>query len=83
MLAFAAALPHLRPRVERDLRRKGLPRERVLATVVRLLETALIRIGNEEYARAAKQVLDTPLGHPSIQSAEASAVEEHCVVHLS
>src|SRR5580700_4519288 len=52
MLAFAAALPRLRARVERDLRRPGLPRERVLATVVRLLETTLIRIGNEEYAHA-------------------------------
>jgi DNA topoisomerase-1 len=51
MLAFAAALPHLRARVDSDLRRPGLPREKVLATVVRLLETTLIRIGNEEYAR--------------------------------
>jgi DNA topoisomerase I len=52
MIAFAAALPRLRARVERDLRRPGLPRERVLATVVRLLETTLIRVGNEEYAHA-------------------------------
>jgi DNA topoisomerase-1 len=50
MLVFAAALPAIRERVDHDLRRTGLPRERVLATVVRLLETTLIRVGNEEYA---------------------------------
>src|SRR5688572_5459088 len=51
MIAFGDALPELRDRVGRDLSRKGLPREKVLATVVRLLETTLIRVGNEEYAR--------------------------------
>jgi DNA topoisomerase-1 len=49
--AFGRALPAIRRRVERDLRRPGLPRERVLATVVRLLETTYLRVGNEEYAR--------------------------------
>ena len=52
MIAFAAALPQIRRRVTEDLARPGLPREKVLATVVRLLETTLIRVGNEEYARA-------------------------------
>jgi DNA topoisomerase I len=51
MLAFAAALPRIRERVDADLGRPGLPREKVLATVVRLLELTLIRVGNEEYAR--------------------------------
>ena len=51
MLAFAEALPRIRERVEADLARPGLPREKVLATVVRLLETTMIRVGNEEYAR--------------------------------
>lgn len=51
MLAFGEALPRLRARVEEDLRRSGLPREKVLAVVVRLLETTHIRVGNEEYAR--------------------------------
>jgi DNA topoisomerase-1 len=51
MLAFAAALPGIRERVDEDLGRPGLPREKVLATVVRLLEITLIRVGNEEYAR--------------------------------
>ena len=51
MLDFAAALPRIRRRVDRDLRRRGLPRDKVLAAVVRLLELTLIRVGNEEYAR--------------------------------
>ena len=52
MIAFARALPALRAAVARDLARPGLPRRKVLATVVRLLETTLIRVGNDEYARA-------------------------------
>lgn len=52
MLAFARALPRIRARCEADLARRGLPREKVLATVVRLLELTLIRVGNDEYARA-------------------------------
>jgi len=51
MIAFGEALPTIRERVEHDLARPGLPREKVLATVVRLLEATLIRVGNEEYAR--------------------------------
>jgi DNA topoisomerase-1 len=51
MVAFARALPRLRARTARHLALPGLPREKVLATVVRLLETTLIRVGNEEYAR--------------------------------
>jgi DNA topoisomerase I len=51
MLAFARALPSIRARVARDMRRPGLPREKVLATVVKLLEMTLVRVGNEEYAR--------------------------------
>lgn len=48
---FAAALPALRKRVETDLARNGLPREKVVAAVVRLLESTAIRVGNAEYAR--------------------------------
>lgn len=51
MIAFGAALPTIRGRVAQDLRRHGMPREKVLATLVRLLETTLIRVGNDEYAR--------------------------------
>jgi DNA topoisomerase-1 len=51
MIAFARALPRIRQGVERDLARAGLPREKVLALVTRLLELTLIRVGNEEYQR--------------------------------
>jgi DNA topoisomerase I len=54
IIAFARALETIRRRVARDLARRGLPREKVLATIVRLLETTLIRVGNEEYARDNK-----------------------------
>jgi DNA topoisomerase-1 len=51
LVEFGRRLPRIRRRVARDLRRPGLPREKVLAGVVRLLELTLIRVGNEEYAR--------------------------------
>ena len=51
MLDFGRSLARIRRRVAQDLRKPGLPREKVLATLVRLLECTLIRIGNEEYAR--------------------------------
>ena len=51
MIAFADALPKIRARVDDDLRRKRNDRDKVLATVVRLLEESLIRIGHEEYRR--------------------------------
>ncbi len=51
LMAFAQALPRIRRRVHRDLSQRGLPRTKILATIVRLLETSLIRVGNEAYAR--------------------------------
>jgi len=51
MVAFGRALPRIRRRVARDLCKPGLPKEKVVATIVRLLETTFARIGNEEYAR--------------------------------
>ena len=51
MIAFGNALPHTRRQVQQDLSRPGLSREKVLATVVRLLETTLIRVGNDQYAK--------------------------------
>lgn len=51
MAGFGKVLPRIRARVARDLRRKGLPKEKVVATIVRLLETTYARIGNEEYAK--------------------------------
>jgi DNA topoisomerase I len=52
MIAFGEALPRIRARVEQDLARPGLPREKVLATVVKLMQLTAIRVGNEEYAKA-------------------------------
>jgi DNA topoisomerase-1 len=51
MIAFGRALPLIRQRVEKDLAQPGLTRAKILATVVRLLEVTLIRVGNEEYAK--------------------------------
>ncbi len=49
---FATSLPAIRRRLKQDMARPGLPREKILATIVTLLEQTLIRIGNEDYARA-------------------------------
>ena len=56
MLAFGDALPRIRGRIDSDLSLPGLCREKILATVVRLLDTTYIRIGNEEYARENNSV---------------------------
>ncbi|HVY18614.1 MAG TPA: DNA topoisomerase IB [Bauldia sp.] len=52
VLEFGAHIEKVRERVDADMRRPGLPREKVLATIVHLLDTTLIRVGNDEYARA-------------------------------
>src|SRR5205807_8639436 len=54
IISFAKALPKIRRRIARDLKLPGLPRNKVLATVVQLLERTFIRVGNEEYARDNK-----------------------------
>ena len=51
MIDFAHALPGIRERVDADMKRRGLPRAKVLATVVHLLETTMIRVGNADYAK--------------------------------
>ncbi|HLI95557.1 MAG TPA: hypothetical protein VKT72_05640 [Candidatus Baltobacteraceae bacterium] len=51
MIAFAQVLPAIRKRIDHDLALAALPREKVLATVVQLLESTAIRVGNDEYAR--------------------------------
>ena len=51
LIAFAEALPRIRQRTSADLAKPGLAREKVLATVVQLLEKSLIRVGNDEYAK--------------------------------
>jgi DNA topoisomerase-1 len=54
MLLFGTALPRIRARLEEDIVLPGLPRNKVLATIVRLMERTLIRVGNEEYAKKNK-----------------------------
>ncbi len=54
MAAFGRVLKTIRKRVDADLQKRGLPKEKVLAAVVRLLETTMIRVGNDEYARTNK-----------------------------
>jgi len=74
LLEFAAALPGLRRRVAADLHRAGLPRQKVVATVVALLEKTLIRVGNEEYARANRSYGLTTLrdAHAKVQAGAIS-----------
>ena len=54
MVKFAAALPKIRERVDHDLKLPGLPREKVLATIVSVMELTHIRVGNQEYAKENK-----------------------------
>jgi DNA topoisomerase I len=72
MLAFGAALPLIRRRTDADLRRSGLPRAKVLAAVVTLLEKTFIRVGNDEYARANRSFGLTTMrdGHVKISGSK-------------
>jgi DNA topoisomerase-1 len=76
MLAFGRALPGIRARVEHDLSLPGLPREKVLATIVRLLEATLIRVGNEEYARENRSYGLTTMRNRHVD-VEGSTIEFH------
>ena len=71
IMAFADALPSIRQRVDADMKRRGLCREKVLATVVHLLETTLIRVGNDDYARTNKSYGLTTLRDPHVRIAGA------------
>jgi DNA topoisomerase I len=73
LIAFARALPAIRDQVERDLARPGLPREKVVAAVVRLLELTLIRVGNDEYARLNRSFGLTTL-HDRHATVDGSAI---------
>lgn len=72
VLSFAHALPALRRRVRTDLRREGLPRERVVAGIVQLLESTLIRVGNEEYAKANNSFGLTTLRNRHVRGSKGS-----------
>nr|MEA2797466.1 topoisomerase [Phenylobacterium sp.] len=76
LIAFGRALPRLRARVEQDLARRGLPREKVLAAVVRVMEITLIRVGNEEYAKTNKSFGLTTLRNRHAKIGSAKAVFE-------
>lgn len=72
LIDFVQSLPKIRRRIRNDLKLVGLPREKVLAVVVNLLETTLIRIGNEEYAKQNKSYGLTTLkdSHARIQNGQ-------------
>ncbi|WP_445500921.1 DNA topoisomerase IB [Microvirga sp. G4-2] len=67
MLEFAKGLPEIRKTIDEHMSRPGLPREKVLATVVHLLENTLIRVGNEDYAKQNKSYGLTTLRDPHVK----------------
>src|SRR4051794_1765511 len=67
MMEFARALPGIRKKLAEHMALRGLPREKVLATVVHLLETTLIRVGNDDYAKENKSYGLTTLRNPHVQ----------------
>lgn len=90
MLAFGAALPRIRSRVTRDLAKPGIPRDKVLATVVRLLDTTLIRVGSAEYAQEnrsyglttlRKRHLEVRAGQIRFRFRGKSGIEHDVTVH--
>lgn len=76
MIDFGRALPLIRRRTASDLRRPGLPREKVLAAVVRLLEKTFIRVGNDEYARENRSFGLTTMraGHVRIKGSKVKFI---------
>ena len=78
VVAFADALPAIRRKVREHMALRGLPREKVLATVVHLLETTLIRVGNDDYAKQNNSYgLTTLKNRPRCRRWERSAVPLH------
>ena len=67
MMEFARSLPAIRARIAEHMALRGLPREKVLATVVHLLETTLIRVGNDDYAKQNKSYGLTTLRNPHVK----------------
>lgn len=67
MISFGEKLPALRRRIKRDLALKGLPREKVLATIVAIMDQAHIRVGNDEYARENDSYGLTTLKHEHVK----------------
>jgi DNA topoisomerase-1 len=75
LLVFGKALPGIRERVAEDLSRRGLPREKVLAAIVRLLETTLMRVGNEEYAKTNRSYGLTTLRNRHVKVAGTNRIQ--------
>ena len=67
LLVFGEALPDVRTRIDHDLSRSGVPRDKVVATVVALLQATLIRVGNEKYAREERRVRADHVPQPTRQ----------------
>ena len=67
MMEFARALPAIRAKLAEHMALRGLPREKVLATVVHLLESTLIRVGNDDYAKTNKSYGLTTLRNPHVK----------------
>lgn len=67
MIEFAKALPAIRKTIDDHMSQRGLPREKVLATVVHLLENTLIRVGNSDYAKQNKSYGLTTLRDPHVK----------------
>jgi DNA topoisomerase-1 len=67
MMEFAKALPAIRAKLAEHMALRGLPREKVLATVVHLLESTLIRVGNDDYAKENKSYGLTTLRNPHVK----------------
>jgi DNA topoisomerase-1 len=74
MLLFGKQLPRIRAQVQKDLARHGIPREKVLAAIVCLLETTLMRVGNEEYAKTNKSYGLTTLRNRHVKIEGASRI---------
>ena len=74
MLLFGKRLPRIRAQVQNDLARHGIPREKVLAAIVCLLETTLMRVGNEEYAKTNKSYGLTTLRNRHVKIEGASRI---------
>lgn len=72
ILLFAEALPKIRERVSHDMAKHGLPRDKVLATIVHLLETTLVRVGNKDYAKDNGSYGLTTLRDPHVDVKGAS-----------
>jgi DNA topoisomerase-1 len=66
ILLFAAKLPHLRQQVEIDLSKHGLPKEKIIACVVKLIDMSYFRVGNEEYAKENEHYGITTMRHKHI-----------------